>query len=376
MLRDFADRNEALRTAITWRKQQVSQARWRIVRVDDPKEPPNPIVVQEATKLFRRVNAKGESLRSLLDQVIEDILVLDSGCIEKEKTLGGKIVSLWAVDGATIAPDPNWDGRQPKAVRYRQYLDGRLSASLRNDQLVYLMQNQTTHRVLGWSPVETLVQVIEAELYGEKYDFEQMRNAAPAGVLDLGPGLSIQQVEAYREYYQSEIAGTKDLAIIGGGEPGAGSGSTFHRFGFSPAEMQRDAYKSWLINKIAFVFQLDKTIYGLVDNVNRATSQTMAVRTDQGFASLARLIAEFFTREIIWEIDENHGFEFTDLVTHDPFVQAKIRQINMAIGITTPNEVRAEDGRDPVAWGDVPYATRGKPTHDSLEEEEGADESR
>lgn len=355
LLRNFADRNEALRTAINWRKQQVSESKWRVVRVDNPKAPPKKSVVAEVTQLLTTVNTKRESLRSLLDQVIEDTLVLDAGCIEKEKTVGGKIMALWGVDGATIAPDPSWDGRQAKAIRYRQWLDGRLVAELRNDQMLYMMQNPSTHRVLGWSQVETLVNVIEAELYGERYDFDMLKNAAPPGILDLGRGLSDTQVVAFREYYHNEISGTPDIAIFGGGEPGQGAGINFSKFGFSPKDMDRASYKQWLINKIAFVMQIDKTVLGLVDDVNRSTSKTMSTRTDQGFIALANLIAEYITRELVWEIDENHGFEFTDLVTRDPIQQAKIDQIYMQIGVTFPNEIRAREGEDPVEWGDIPW---------------------
>jgi hypothetical protein len=369
LLRHLADHNEALRTAINWRKQQISQSHWRIVRVDDPKAAPNPKVVQEITTLLRFVNTKRESFRSLLDQVVEDLLILDAGVIEKERTLGGpskrtgsSIEALWAVDGATIAPDPNWDGRDPQAIRYRQYLDGKLVAELRNDQMLYIMQNQTTHRVLGWSQVETLVNIIEAELWGEKYDYDMLRHAAPAGILDIGRGLTPEQVDAFRAYYASEIAGTSDLAIFGGGDPGAGAGVTVQKFGWSPAEMQRTEYKEWLINKIAFVFQVDKTIFGLVDDVNRSTSHTISERTDQGFVSLARLVSEYITREIVWEIDENHGLEFTDLKRLDPLVQAKIDQIYSQIGKTFPDELRARDGEDPVPWGAEPYNATQTPT--------------
>lgn len=370
LLRNFADRSEALRTAINWRKQQVSQANWHIVRTDDPKKAPNPKVEAAIRSLFNIVNSKRESMRSLLDMIVEDILILDAGCIEKEFTFGGQVKYLWAVDGATIAPDPNWDGREQNAIRYRQWIEGRLITELRNDQMIYMMQNPSTHRVFGWSPVETLVNVIEAELYGEKYDYELLRKAAPPGILDLGGGLQDEQVTAFREYWKSEIEGTGDTPIMGGGDPGR-KGLVWEKFGWSPAEMQRDAYKSWLINKIAFVFQIDKTIFGLVDDVNRSSAKTMSERTDQGFVTLARLVSEYFTREIVWHFDENHGFEFTDLTLRDPLTQAKIDQIYSQIGVVTPNELRAERfGTDPVEWGDAPYNSQSSATPDPLSDNE------
>src|ERR1700761_7939304 len=55
-LRSFADRCEPARTAINWRKQQVAESRYRIVRTDDPKRPPSPAVVKAITELLREVN--------------------------------------------------------------------------------------------------------------------------------------------------------------------------------------------------------------------------------------------------------------------------------------------------------------------------------
>lgn len=380
-LRNFADYSEPLRTAINWRKQQISQARWRIVRSDNPKKPPDERIVKQAQQLFRFINPKRESFRTLMEQVVEDLLVLDAGAIEIEKTLGGDVVALWAVDGATIAPDPNWDGRDPNAIRYRQYIDGRVVAELRNDQMLYMQANPSTHRVLGWSPVETLVNIVEAELYGEKYDFNMLRHAAPAGILDIGRGVGPEQVEAFREYYRTEIEGTEQIAIFGGGDPGQGSGITFQKFGYSPAEMQRTEYKTWLINKIAFVFQLDKSIFGLVGDVNRANGKTMSDRTDQGLAALARLRDDYVTREIIWQLDPSgvHAFETMDLVVTDPLAQAKVWQLHMQMGATTPNEVRAAQGiepfpgseKDPEHWANLPYPfnqnTAAQPEVDPLE---------
>jgi len=355
MLRDFSRRCEPVRTAINRRKRQISQAKWRIVRTDDPKAVVNPAIEKKITDLLRFVNPKGESFRTLLDMVLEDVLVLDAGCIEKEKTLGGQIVALWAVDGATIVPDPEWDGSDQTAPRYYQYVDGRLVAKLRNDQLVYIMGTPTTYSPIGWSPVEALVRVIEATLYGSQYDYDMLRQTAPAGALDLGRGLSTEQVVSYREYYESEIAGTKDIAIFGGGEPGQGSGVNFIPFQRSNADMQRAEYREWLCKAIATVFEMDPTVFGITGDVNKSASKSLQVRTDEGHVAYAKLIEEFIEREIVWSFDQNHGFEFEELNARDELAQAKIDQIYMSIGKTFPNELRARDGEDPVDWGEQPY---------------------
>jgi hypothetical protein len=356
MLRSFSRNCVPLRTAYNRRKQQISQAKWRVIRLDDPKAEANPAVVAAVTKLLRTVNPKGESFRSLLDQVMEDYLTLDAGCIEKEKTFGGAVKWLWAVDGATIVPDPDWDGTDPGAARYFQYVDGRKVAELRNDQLVYIMGTPTTYSPIGWSRTETLVRAIEAILYGDQYDYEMLRQTAPAGILDLGRGLQAEQVQAYREYYENEIAGGKDIAIFGGGEVGPGSGVTFTPFQRSARDMERASYREWLVKMVAMVFEMDPTIFGITGDVNKSASKTLQVRTDEGHVADANLIAEFIEREIISEFDENHGFEFEDLNARDEMAQAKIDQIYSSIGVETPNSILVREGRDKVPWGEQPYA--------------------
>ncbi len=372
MLRSFSRHNEWVRLAVNVRTRQISQARWKIVRNDDPKKPPDPRVVKQVRDLLRVVNAKRESLRSLLDQVIEDVLVLDAGCIEKEKTIGGEIVALWGVDGATIVPDPCWDGSDPKLPRYYQVIDGRQVAKLTNDQLIYIMGSPTTYSPLGWSHVETLVRAIEADLYGEQYDYDMLRQAAPAGLLDLGRGLSRQELDAAREYYESEIAGTKDLMIVGfmgdpAAAPGQGGAAAYTPFARSNRDQQRDFYKTWLVKKIACVFEMDPTVFGITGDVNRSTSKTLSARTDEGHRGLANLIAEFLSRELVWEIDERHDFEFDGVVARDEERQATVDKLYMSIGVTTPNEIRAREGFDPFPgsvlngvpiathWANLPY---------------------
>jgi hypothetical protein len=356
-LRRWARTNEFLRTAINRRKQQIGQANWKLVRRDKPNQPPDPTIEKTVRDLFDNVNAKRESFRSLMDQVIEDVLILDAGCIEKEKTLGGNIVNLWAVNGATILPDPQWDGTDPKAARYYQLVVGQPPIPFRNDQLIYIMSSPSTHSNIGWSPVETLVKIIRAELFGEEYNFDMIKRYGPRGILDLGPGATEQDRDAFREYWSAEIEGTEALAIVSGtGDLDGKGGMKFVPLTVDDFE-KRLAYMKWLATKIAAVFQMDLLVFNLSDTVHKSVGKALTARTDEGANALARLVAEFITREIIWEIDptHNHKFEFDDLNDRDALAQAQIDQLRTSIGATFPNEIRARDGLDPVPWGDEPW---------------------
>ncbi len=83
-LRRWSRNNPWIRAAVNLRRQQISRAKWDIVTTDAG-DSANPRTVQKLRELFRRPNPKGDSWRSFIEPVIEDILVLDQGAIEIEK---------------------------------------------------------------------------------------------------------------------------------------------------------------------------------------------------------------------------------------------------------------------------------------------------
>ena len=227
--------------------------------------------------------------------------------------------------------------------------------------MIYMMQNPRTTSVIGWSAVETLIQVVEAELYGETYDFKMLKQAAPSGVLDLGPGVPPEDVDAFRDYYQAEIAGEKSVAIFGGGDPQAKSGIQWHVMQRSAVEMQRREYMKWLATKISAVFSLDMAVYNLTEDQHRTTSERAQNLTDEGHRALALLVQEYITREIIAEFDEDHAFVFSDLNSRDAEAQGLLDERALKYGYLVPNEIRARDDLgEPLPYGEhILYPRKG-----------------
>jgi hypothetical protein len=79
-LRRIASVDTVIRICINVIKKEVSQSKWSIKRRDEI-EKIDEGQKKEALELFKFINGEGENLRMLLDRVIEDILVLDAGCL-------------------------------------------------------------------------------------------------------------------------------------------------------------------------------------------------------------------------------------------------------------------------------------------------------
>ncbi len=153
LYRHWAEHSEWVRTAINIRKTQVSQSEWDI-GPHDPDKPYPKRAAQQLRELFKTPNPKDGDFRTFAEQVVEDILVLDAGSIEKVSNLLGQTQELWPVDGATVKVSRYWDG-DPDESRYFWFPDHQQRAAWRNDEFVYMMQNVRTYTPVGLSPLET-----------------------------------------------------------------------------------------------------------------------------------------------------------------------------------------------------------------------------
>jgi phage portal protein BeeE len=348
LYRHWAEHSEWVRTAINIRKNQVSGAEWDIGPID-PEKPYSVRMAKRLTELFRSPNPKDGDFRTFIEQVVEDILVLDAGAIEKVRSLVDETVELWPVDGGTVKVNRFWDG-DPDEERYYWFPDHQQRAAWLNRDFVYLMQNVRTYIPVGLSPLETLKVAVDAELSGMNYNKRQVERAAPDGMMDLGEGVRPEQVDAFKAYWNAEVAGQGAMAFIGGSK-----GAKFVPFKGSNRDMQFLEWQIYLVRKIAGVFGLTPQDLGVTFDVNRSTSETQQENSeDRGVRPLLGLVASSLTREIVWGDEfggpeSNLAFRFTRLNLKESLSRAQINKLALAgMPWKTIDEARREDGREPL----------------------------
>lgn len=350
LFRHWAEHSEWIRAAVNIRKNQVSSAEWDILPVD-PEKKYSPELKDRIHRLFDQPNPAADSWRSWIEPVIEDIIVLDAGVVEKVRTLRGEVAQLWAVDGGKIRVSSTWDGLDPREARYFWYPDGVLRASFKNDDMVYVMANPATYRPVGLSALETLKLTIDSELAGHTYNHRQIANAAPDGMLDLGEGARPEKIEEFKTYWASEVAGRGAMAFIGGTK-----NAKFIQFKPNNREMQFQEWQIYLVRKICAVMGMSPQDLGMTFDVNRASGEVQQENTDdRGIRPLMSLIQDYLTREIVWDesfggMANNLAFRFTSLNLRETLNQAKVMEIQLAgVPWRTVNEARKAQGLEP--WG-------------------------
>ncbi len=353
-LRKFAETPVA-RRAINVIKDRIVGMRWRI----QPRRgrtieqiPDGANRIQVLTENFEAPNPD-DSFRSLLEQVLEDVIVGGFGAVEvglsdhavadKSEAIRSLPLVMWPVDGATIRVMTDWDGN-PDSPRYAQVtgLYGSEGQIILNDnELSYIRLNPRTHTPFGLGRVEIAFETISAFLSAYRYAGRLASNSVVQYALWL-QGLTPAHHERLIRWWQDEIEGTGRVPIIS-----AESKPEVLRFGAGTDADLRLAWQEFLIRIIANAFDLPAVFLGLEHDVNRSTAAEM---TEMAFRSAivptARLMAEALTRDVIckrlgWSDLE---FVFTDVDAQNEMEQAQIDEILLRNGVVSVNEVRRARG--------------------------------
>jgi hypothetical protein len=348
-LRKFAETPIA-RKAINTIKDRIAGMRWRV-------QPRHGRALEELPNAAERIAVLVEnfeqpnpedSFRSLIEQVLEDVLVGGFGAIELDLTGDPeRPLTLWAVDGASIRIRTDWDGN-PASPHYVQ-ATGKVLAdaeiTLADEELSYIRLNPRTHTPFGLGKLEVAFETIHEFLGAHRYAARMASNTVVQYALWV-QNLSPPHHERLIRWWQDEIEGTGKVPILS-----VDSKPEVLRFGAGTDADLRLQWQEFLIRIIADAFDLPPMLLGLERDVNRNTATTQyddAFRT--AVVPVARLLAEHLTRDVIakrlgWNDLE---FVFTDVEAPNELEQAEIQQTLINCGVLTVNEVRRMRGLPPL----------------------------
>ena len=303
-----------------------------------------------------------DSFRTLLEQVLEDVLVGGFGAIEMELTGDPeRPFSLWPVDGATIQMNPKWDGR-PESPRWAQMTGVPGSPSfgmpagsgtnapagqvmLADDELMYLRMNPRTHTPFGLGPLEVAFETVNSFLAAHRYAGRLASNAVNQYALWLGETTPAEHERLLR-WWQDEMEGTGRVPMLATEQK-----PEVLRFAAGTDADLRLSWQEFLIRMVANAFGLPPMVLGLERDVNQSTAGAQA---DELFRSavapLARLVAEHLTRDLLakrlgWREFE---FVFNELEAPEELQTVQVQTQLLAAGVLTVDEVRAMRGLPPL----------------------------
>ena len=342
-LRRFAE-TPVVRRAINLVKDRVAAMQWQ-VRVRAHCAVPDDAVERMAALRFSLEEPnESDSMRTLLEQVLEDMLVGGFGAVEMELTgIPERPVALWAVDGATIRINPKWkSGNEvPRYAQANLLQSPDKAIPLDDDQLMYIRMNPRTHTPFGLGPLEVAFETVNSLLSAQRFAGKLASNAVVQYALWLNEATPAEHERLIR-WWQDEVEGTGRVPVLSTEQK-----PEVLRFGSGTDADLRMEWQTFLIRMIANAFSLPPMLLGLENDVNRASSSEFGDEAFRGaIVPVARLLEQHITRDVFgkrlgWREFE---FRFTELESRDEATELQIQMELLKAGVLTVSEVRALRG--------------------------------
>ncbi len=291
---------------------------------------------------------------------MDDSLIIDQPVIHIERNRGGKPYCFTIIDGQTIKPLLNEQGKPPRpdeGPAFQQWLYGSAAGSWTSDEMVVLPRNPRPDKIYGYSPVEQVYitaniairrQLKKLGIYTEGNIPEAMV-PCPA---DWGP----DQIAQFQLYFNATLSGQLGEQT---------------RLRFMPAGMDKaifpndhkeddvNGYDEYLVAIVMYAFSLPKT--WATKAMNRASAEQAA---DSAEAEGVTPYLEFV--KILFDILIFKGWGYTDIEfvpqtkrEIDPLKQAQADEIRTKNGHLSVDEVREDLGEESIGQAPAVMTANG-----------------
>lgn len=373
-----------VRICINTLKEKITKTKWIIQPIDQMKRKRDmdDKRIEEVKKLLNVPNPNNETFRSLLDKVLEDLLVLDTVTIEKTRYPDGKIAELFHVDAATIRPvfdehgnmdmeipiDSKKEGRIQIPVSYLQVLNNSqyggpesgdiVAAWPKRDMICFHAHPQGAMEGFGYglSPIESVLSVVANILNADNYNSTYFEEGSfPPIILHLVGKINQRDLEAFREYMLQELTGNFHRPAVTAGDQ---KPEVIDLKSNNNRDMQFMEYQLWLGKLCCAAFGLMPQDIGLTDDVGgKNVSETQKDLSEgKGYGSILNLLREVINSQIIADFGyDDLEFDWVAPDSTEPDLASQMYDRDLKNGSVTLNEVRQKMGETPFGdWADEP----------------------
>ncbi|MFC0456721.1 phage portal protein [Arthrobacter liuii] len=209
---------------------------------------------------------------------LNSVLTFDSGPLYRRRNKAGQIIGLEVIDGSTIEPLVDENGRRPKAPApaYQQIIKGQSSIDFTAEDIIYPRYRPQEDSPYGMAPLETVVMATNTDMRFQWHLLQMFTEGSiPGGFMEVPPDLSSpDQIAEWQDYWDATFMGDSSIVHKLIAVP---NGAKFT--GTAPAAFDPE-FPKYLAIKVAGAFGVVPQDIGLTDDVNRATGET---QTDTQF---------------------------------------------------------------------------------------------
>ena len=329
---------------------------WSVVPTDEEASVSSG-VIDEAEQALRDPNPNPESFDDINAMLARDLLGVGNCVAVTNLQVEGRRAEVVPLDPNTFTAD--WDTHRILQGFY-QYprAEQRWGDPEQLDRDIVLwgvfQPTQTRAGIYGYSPVEMVSRMIN--IMGGLVDKEvrELEEGMPSGLITLiGDEWSDRDYDEFEVYWEEQVKGEQMKHPYTRGE------ADFVPFNMTYEELQVLDRQQWYAKLVASAFRtpISETGLAIGEEMTRATDVSQRQKYKQ--RALGAIINNL---EQLWTTQYLHRWFSEDIkLQFDPgrdlMEKREIAETNktrLQNGTVTINEIREEQGKDPVEWGDVP----------------------
>jgi hypothetical protein len=303
--------------------------------------------------LLKPNRAEHNTYSKLIRAIITEMLVLGFAAVERQSgTEDTQPFWLWIANGAGIKVNSDWrpeiEGLVPRFYDCSCSLSGRDCTPLMSKDLFIVQSETNSYEYVPPSPLEIAYRLIEAWLGVGDYQSNTTSRAVRSYMLSVeGEDVSQDDVDAMRQYWETEVEQKGKVPIIGGVVKKTDLGA-------KNDEELYPKFTEYLLRMIALSFDLTTRDYNITEPDNRATA---GIAADFTFADailpMATTIEEHLDLEVIDFYAPGFHIALADTEPRTEKEEAEVAGDLFERKIITRNESRIRTGHEPVLNGDV-----------------------
>jgi HK97 family phage portal protein len=284
----------------------------------------------------------------------------------------GKLIEqIWPLRPDWVSVIPSKD----KFIDHYEYKPGGSdfkSVRIETEDLLFFKDFSPTNPYRGYGSVRAGAMPMDIDQFSSEWNRNFFFNSA-LPYLFLMTDKNVDQTTATRllEGFYQKFGGTANahkVALLTGGE------WNIQEIGGKMHEMDFLETKKYVRDEILAIFGVSKANIGVVEDVNRANQEATDTRLMKSVVKpMLTTFVQYLTEFYLPNFDTTGAlfFDFEDPVPEDVDMKLRIYESGLKYGWLTPNEVRDEEGYEPLEGGDTVYLPFGmKPTIGEVPEED------
>ncbi len=329
--------------------------------------------LQRATEIERMLETTGflqpnekpqdrDSFRAFQKKAVRDILTYDQWCFEKIRDRRGRLSRFIALPSESIRPAvADIEHMEVKQIRDRvshvQVYENTVISEFSTDDMAWCVMNPRSDlraNGFGFSPIEQIVRLVTAWLFGFEYNTKFFtQGSAIKGLLNIKGSIPDRQMRAFRRMWYTMISGVSNswkTPILNSED------IQWVNMHSSNREMEFGQWMDWLTKLICAVFGIDPLEINFIFGgsggggamFDRRPNQAEVTESkDRGLRPLVEHITDHVNQHIIWEMEPDFEFSFAglDAKAEQAERDARLQEVR---GVKTVNEIRAEMDEPPL----------------------------